>query len=41
MKKYLKVAVGFLVTFAVILAKAEVSSASSIFLYQPKLPKQD
>lgn len=38
MKKVLKATVGFLVTIIVFVAKADISSASSLTLYQPKLP---
>ncbi|MBB5174195.1 AgrD family cyclic lactone autoinducer peptide [Texcoconibacillus texcoconensis] len=39
MKQFAKVAVGFIVTVIVVIAKAEISTASSSMLYQPKLPK--
>ncbi|MDT8860751.1 cyclic lactone autoinducer peptide [Alkalihalobacillus sp. MEB130] len=34
-----KVAVGWVVTVIVLIAKTEISTASSSMLYQPKLPK--
>lgn len=39
MKNFAKVAIGFVVTAIVLVAKAEVSSASTLMLYQPELPK--
>ncbi|MFA9557652.1 cyclic lactone autoinducer peptide [Evansella sp. AB-rgal1] len=39
MKKLIKASVGALITIVVLVAKADVSSASSIIYYQPKLPE--
>ncbi|KAB7670743.1 cyclic lactone autoinducer peptide [Bacillus sp. B1-b2] len=39
MKNPLKLVVGMIAGFIILLAKAEVSSASSIIFYQPKAPK--
>jgi cyclic lactone autoinducer peptide len=41
MKKFVKIVVGFVVTFIVLIAKAEISTASTSFLYQPKLPEDN
>ncbi|MCT2534710.1 cyclic lactone autoinducer peptide [Aquibacillus koreensis] len=41
MKNLLKIIVGFVVTVIVFIAKAEVSTASSSLLFQPKLPKDN
>ncbi|MDG5785902.1 cyclic lactone autoinducer peptide [Evansella sp. AB-P1] len=41
MKKFAKIIVGFVVTCIVFIAKAEVTTASSSLLYQPKLPKDN
>lgn len=38
MKKLFKVALGSIATLIVAIAKAEVSSASSVIYYQPELP---
>ncbi|MCT8139393.1 cyclic lactone autoinducer peptide [Anaerobacillus sp. CMMVII] len=41
LKKYVKAVVGCIVTVIVFIAKADISSASSLTLYQPKLPKEN
>lgn len=40
MKKLSKLVVGFVAGIIVLLAKAEISSASSVILYQPKAPEK-
>ncbi|WP_139192880.1 AgrD family cyclic lactone autoinducer peptide [Anaerobacillus arseniciselenatis] len=39
MKNFAKVAIGFVVTAIVLIAKAEISTASGSMLFQPELPK--
>ncbi|WP_084034735.1 AgrD family cyclic lactone autoinducer peptide [Anaerobacillus alkalilacustris] len=41
MKKSAKFIVSFIITAIVLLAKTEISSASTNLLYQPKLPKDE
>ncbi|MDQ0252992.1 cyclic lactone autoinducer peptide [Evansella vedderi] len=38
MKRLLKVFVSAIVTFIILVAKADISSASTLTYYQPKLP---
>lgn len=40
MKKFMKIVLGSIVTFIVLIAKADISAASSVIYYQPKLPKE-